>query len=232
MNEPRIEVGRRVRYHLPYGDSPIGVIVEINGELQGIQPRSGPFQVIRPGQATFTIITFDGRRFDNKREHDVGRLGIGCVDLLDRVHSAALVALLPELVAKRQAAEVLERAKDADDFHRREAAREIVDPPLFYWNGIKDAKGAPLQKAYYSDYGPNGSTTGKFPPHTICIYARDYNRFSAKVGACFAIQNDSDIQTDYFDSDRAHVIPAHPLYPQVKAALDAQEAHRAKRAAR
>lgn len=224
MNEPRIELGRRARIHLPYGDTPVGVIVAIHGELTGRKPRPGVMQFIRPGDATFDLVTFDGRRFDGKREHDVGRLGIGCIDLLDRVHSAALVAKMPELVAKRQAADAIAAASARDAFERAEASREILDPPRFYWNGLKDDKGAKLQKAYYSA----GEYRG-MPDGTITIYARDYNRFSDKVRAAFAVQNDSDIQTDYFDNDRIRVIPAHPLYPQVQAALAAQEAHRAKR---
>ena len=56
--------------------------------------------------------------------------------------------------------------------------------------------------------------------------------FSAKVRQCFNVQNDTDTMTDYFDSDRIRVIPSHPLYGAVKAALNAQDAHRARRAAK
>jgi hypothetical protein len=228
MNEPRIEVGRRVRKHLPYHDQPQGVIVEIHGELQGIKPRPGPMQLIRPGMATFDVVTFDGRRFNGCREHDVGRLGIGAVDLLDKVHGPALIAKALELHAEREAEDARQRAEAPHRVSMLQASLVLPDQvPLFYWNGLKDAKGAKLQKAYFS-----AGNYGGFPEGTIAIYARDYARFSALVRACFAVENDSDLMTDYFASDTIRVAPSHPLYPQVKAAHEAQEAYRAKRAAR
>ncbi|MBN7138972.1 hypothetical protein A7A76_07675 [Lysobacter enzymogenes] len=96
--------------------------------------------------------------------------------------------------------------------------------PRFYWNGIKDAKGAKLQRAYYSDMGPRPSVSGKYPAHTISIYARDYERFSALVRSHFVVENNSDGMTDYFENDSIRVVPSHPLYPQVKAAMDARSA--------
>lgn len=104
--------------------------------------------------------------------------------------------------------------------------------PRFYWNGIRDAKGTQLQRCWYSDMGPHGSVSGKYPAHTITIYARDYDGFSKRVCECFVVENDSDVMTDYFDKDHIRVVPTHPLYPQVKAALEAQTAHREKRAAK
>ena len=99
---------------------------------------------------------------------------------------------------------------------------------MFYFNGIKDGKGSKLQKAWFS----LGGLTSKYPAETITIYARDYCRFSEKVRACFSVQNDTDTMTDYFDSDRIRVIPSHPLYPAVQAAMRAQDAHREKTRAR
>lgn len=227
MNEPRIELGRRCRVHLPYGDTPEGLIVEINGELKGRKPNPGIMQCIRHDDATFTILTFDGRRYAQKREHDVGRLGIGCVDLLDKVHGPALIAKAHELHAERVAEEARERAEAPHRLAAVQAAQVIDQAPLFYWNGLKDAKADKLQKAWYS----LGNTIGA-PEGTITIYARDYARFSALVRGCFVVENDTDTMTDYFDSDRIRVTPSHPLYAQVRGAWEAQEAHRAKRAAR
>lgn len=223
---PKIEVGRRVRYHRPYGNVIDGLIVEIRGELKGRKPSPGPMQVIRHDDATFDVITFDGHLVDNRREHDVGRLGIGGLDLLDRVHGPAMIERAHRLVAERIAADNLAAITARENFEAAEAARVIVDAPIFYWNGIKDAKGDKLQRAHYS-----AGELYNHPAGTLTIYARDYGRFSAKVRACFAVQNDTDTMTDYFDKDRIRVIPTHPLYPQVKAALDAQNAHYAKRGA-
>lgn len=43
---------------------------------------------------------------------------------------------------------------------------------------------------------------------------------------CFNIKNDSDTQTDYFEKDTIRVIPSHPLYDDVKAAMIASQAKR------
>lgn len=99
--------------------------------------------------------------------------------------------------------------------------------PRFYWNGIKDAKGAKLQRAHY-----NAGPYSRLPEGTITIYARDYTRFSDKVRACFVVENDSDMMTDYFETDRIRVIPSHPLYPEVKAAMEACSARYARLAAK
>lgn len=93
----------------------------------------------------------------------------------------------------------------------------------FFWNGIKE-NGGKLQKCWYSD-GPFTS----HPAGTITIYARDYNRFSAGVNEAFAVLNDTDMQTDYFETDRIRVTPSHALYAQVQAACASQAAHSAKR---
>lgn len=224
---PRIELGRRVRYHLPYGDTPAGLITEIQGTLKGVQPARGVMRVIHADDAVMVVHTFDGRSF-TFREHDVGRLGIGCVDLLDRVHGPALIAQAKKLHIERQAREALERAQAPHKLAAAQAALVMPDQvPLFYWNGLKDDKGGKLQKAWYS----SGQLTNA-PAETISIYARDYNHFSALVRACFQVENDTDTMTDYFDSDRIRVTPSHPLYAQVRAAFEAQEAYRDRRAAK
>lgn len=92
----------------------------------------------------------------------------------------------------------------------------------FFWNGIKDSEAneGKLQKVFYSD--------GEFvnlPAGTITIYARDYRRLSNGIREMFRVINESDIMTDYFENDTIRVDPSHILYPQVKAALDAQKAH-------
>lgn len=95
----------------------------------------------------------------------------------------------------------------------------------FYYNGIK-ANGGKLQKATYYETDYAGQN---YPAGTITIYARDYRRFSKEVAEVFAVQNDTDWMTDYFDSDRIRVVPFNPYYAQVKAACDAQTAKGEKR---
>lgn len=89
----------------------------------------------------------------------------------------------------------------------------------FFWNGIKGSDGK-LQRCSYSD--------GKLyhhPEGTITIYAKHYRDFSAEVRQQFQVENNSDMQTDYFENDSIRVTPDHPLYGQVKAALAARNAH-------
>lgn len=92
----------------------------------------------------------------------------------------------------------------------------------FLWNGIKASDGK-LQGASYSD-GP----LINYPVGTLTIYANSYRRFSDEIAMNFSVQNNSDSMSDYFEQDHIRVLVDHPLYSAVKAALDAQNAHRAK----
>ena len=80
----------------------------------------------------------------------------------------------------------------------------------FFYNGIKGTDGK-LQKCSYSD-----SALLHHPAGTITIYGRRYIRFSQEIAEALAVENDSDLQTDYFENDRIRVIPTHPLYAAVK----------------
>lgn len=226
----KIQVGRRVRFFAGYGGlDGEGLIVAVHGT-----PNPGPTptvlngigRVMRQGDCHVDVVLFDGRRRDRINQASLDGIGIG-YRLLDRVHGPALVQKVLELAAQREVDEQLAKHKAAADLIDREAARVIERAPLFYWNGIKDAKGEKLQKAWYSL-----STLNGYPEGTITIYARDYTRFSDLVRECFTVHNDTDVMTDYFDSDDVRVIPQHPLYAQVRAAWEAQEAHREKRAAK
>lgn len=91
----------------------------------------------------------------------------------------------------------------------------------FFYNGIKDS-GGKLQRCWFS-----GSMLINHPAGTITIYKRDYSSFSDGVHAAFKVQNDTEIQTDYFEKDRIRVEPSHPLYALVLEALRASERHAA-----
>lgn len=176
------------------------------------------------------IVLEDGRRI---ARFPIGAMGTpemrnGCavrVILTGPVHGAPYLAQLEAAAILRDANMKAAELVGRQNFERAEAARIIKAPPVFYWNGIKDAKGAKLQRAWYSD-----SQLKSFPAGTITIYARDYERFSPAVRECFSVENHTDTMTDYFDSDTIRVIPSHPLYAQVKAAMDACTAKREERA--
>ena len=219
----KIQVGRLVRFSAGYGGTDgTGAIVAVRGTVN-MQPaqRIGILRVIRADDCKVDVILFDGRMLRGIEQCGIDAPGIG-IKLLDNVLDD--VSHLPALVAERETAEAIAAAKARAEFEAAEAARVIADPPLFYWNGIKDHKGAKLQKVFYSVGGLRS-----YPESTITIYGRGYEGFSAKVRECFAVQNDTDTQVDYFDNDRIRVIPSHPLYAAVKAAHDANAERNAKR---
>lgn len=55
------------------------------------------------------------------------------------------------------------------------------------------------------------------PADLIKIRARKHF-FSAEVRAALAIENNSDMMTDYFESDCIRLMPGHPLYDAAKVA--------------
>jgi hypothetical protein len=109
---------------------------------------------------------------------------------------------------------------------KQRIANEIANPPeipanhglRFLWNGIK--VNGKLYRAWYSL-----GNLHHYPEDTISVSARNYESFPAEVRACFHIENDTDIQSDYFDSDRLRICSSHPLYALAKAALEQHEAH-------
>jgi hypothetical protein len=96
----------------------------------------------------------------------------------------------------------------------------------FFYNGIKGSDGK-LQKVHYSD-----GELIHFPAGTLTIYGKEYRRFSDEVRSEFTVENESDMMTDYCEDDRIRVEPSHPLYPNVLVAMQAQKAHRERKAAR
>lgn len=53
-------------------------------------------------------------------------------------------------------------------------------------------------------------------PTTIKIRPRKYS-FPAEIRQAFAVENNSDISTDYFEKDCIRIVAGHPLYAQVAA---------------
>ncbi len=91
----------------------------------------------------------------------------------------------------------------------------------FLWNGIKvDGK---LHRVFYS----GAELIGNYPKGTLTIYARDYKSLPKIPGV--NVQNDSDMMTDYFETDRARILPDNPHYAAICAALQKLKKHNSKR---
>lgn len=75
----------------------------------------------------------------------------------------------------------------------------------FFWNGIKVNGGKLIRCFYFTDSKSD----------SVTISARDYADLPRDM---FKVKNDTDLYTDYFDSDSATLTPAHPLYKYARAA--------------
>jgi len=95
----------------------------------------------------------------------------------------------------------------------------------FLWNSIKSE--GKLYRCYY--WYVSGPT---LPTGTITICAKDYGNMSREICEAFVVENNSDSQTDYFETSHIRVRPDHPLYAQIKAAKEALDAHHARRLAK
>ena len=75
----------------------------------------------------------------------------------------------------------------------------------FFYNGIKVNGGKLIRCFYFTDSKSD----------SVTISARDYADLPRDM---FKVKNETDLYTDYFDSDSATVTPEHPLYKYVRAA--------------
>lgn len=75
----------------------------------------------------------------------------------------------------------------------------------FFWNGIKVNGGKLIRCFYFTDSKSD----------SVTISARDYADLPRDM---FKVKNETDLYTDYFDSDSATLTPAHPLYKYARAA--------------
>lgn len=128
----KIEVGRRVIHHGPYGAMQPGVIVAVRGEPGANQDkRVGIMSFINPNACAFDVVTFDGCRFES-RESCINRPGIGCIELLDKVHGPRLIAVAEAAVIERRTREATEAAiakqKHADAIERVRAENPHLIP--------------------------------------------------------------------------------------------------------
>lgn len=96
----------------------------------------------------------------------------------------------------------------------------------FMWNGIKvDGE---LYRAYYS-MGKYTEASG-LPEGTITVYAKDYTSIPRIEG--LQVENDTDIMTDYFETDRIRITPDNKFYNDALEAVKKQTAHDEKRFAK
>ncbi|MDC6412881.1 hypothetical protein [Xylella fastidiosa] len=117
---------------------------------------------------------------------------------------------------------------DDEEVQPTPAASETKKAPLFYWNGIQDEEGAELQEVLYFE-----SLDFTYPDPkgrcTVAIIEPLSGKFSPLVCSWFENDPQSDIKKwviRFSDVERRiNIGPEHPLYPQVKAAYEAQEAH-------
>lgn len=93
----------------------------------------------------------------------------------------------------------------------------------FVWNGIK--VDGHLFRCFYSQ-GPYTATSG-LPGGTITLYARD-ERLPRLPG--MEIHNDTDVMTDYFETDTVRVRPGSTYYQSALDALKAAQIHEIKQA--
>ena len=100
----------------------------------------------------------------------------------------------------------------------------------FFWNGLKGSDGKLIPASFsltmaWWRVGAQGERI-EVPTH-IAIHAR-HARFPAEVATEFEIKNDSDPITDYYEKDLIRVLPSHPRFADVAAALVASLDHFAK----
>lgn len=76
------------------------------------------------------------------------------------------------------------------------------------------------KKLRVSYTGPNCWVDG-VDPATIKIRPWTGNFFPAEVRKAFAIENNSDTMTGYFEGDAVRLVPGHPHYAAVKDAAGA-----------
>lgn len=160
----------------------------------------------------------DRRKNAAARDHNREHAQIRCVNSVPTYYAAQYFRECAESAAER--AENQEERGFADapktreiaEFYTAVAERLSVtaQPPKekapetgvkFYWNGIK-VNGGKLVRCYY--------WLKDDAEKSVMISAKDYG--AQLPGEYFAVENDTDLYTDYHDTDSATLTPTHPLY--------------------
>jgi len=93
----------------------------------------------------------------------------------------------------------------------------------FMWNGIK-INGELYRGSWYK--GEYTATSG-IPKGTLTMYARDYRSIPRVAG--LNINNETEILTDYFETDTIRIEPDSKYYAEAIEAWKKQEEHNNKR---
>jgi hypothetical protein len=101
----------------------------------------------------------------------------------------------------------------------------------FFWNGLKVDGSNKLHTGWWS-VSAAWTNYGRAVPAHITFYAKHYGSLPAEVHAAFAVENGTDTQTDYFETDRFTITPSHPLFSEVVDAVLDKIEHDAARFAR
>ena len=98
-----------------------------------------------------------------------------------------------------------------------------MDNIKFVWNGIK-INGEFFKCSYGT--GPYTAASG-LPDDAITMFAAKCKRIPRIPG--LTIENNTDIMTDYFETDRIRILPGSPFYEEAKKAMVAHEIHYTKK---
>lgn len=144
-------------------------------------------------------LTFDGKPSEEVREllkangyrwHGMRRIWYGYKDISEQLFGKA------EQLNSTASKEQNTGEKKADE------PKANATPIKFYYNGIKLGGNGELVKISYHLHGDDSDN--------VKIYADGYGAQLPRD--LFDVENDTDIYTDYFDTDSAIISPAHPLY--------------------
>ena len=88
----------------------------------------------------------------------------------------------------------------------------------FFFNGLK-VDGGKLQKAHLSLIERWTKANGEVVDTHVVLYRRGYGHFSPEVWELFEVENNTDMQSDYFETDRIRIPLGHPLFNAALAAV-------------
>lgn len=160
----------------------------------------------------------DRRKNAAAREHNREHAQIRRVDGVPTYYAARYFREHAEAAAERAKDQEARGYSDAGKTHEiaefytavAERLSATAEPPKekeaekgvkFYWNGLK-VNGGKLVRCYY--------WLKDDAEKSVTISAKDYG--AQLPGEYFAVENDTDLYTDYHETDSATLTPAHPLY--------------------
>ena len=93
----------------------------------------------------------------------------------------------------------------------------------FFFNGLK-VNGGKLHKAHLSLIERWTKASGDVVDTHVVLYAPGCSHFAPEVRALFPVENNTDLASDYFETDRIRIPLGHPLFnPALAAVIQAVE---------